>query len=102
MNISERELLYKKKIGDSDSGPVVEFATKGGWHYVAVGNGNKLEQVAVGPHRGVARFIAKKKDPSIVWSVLEKSEELLIPPVLIEKYERVSDLVCACFERISR
>ena len=102
MNISERELLYKKKIGDASTGPVVEFATKGGWHYVAVGNGSKLEQVAVGPHRGVARFIARKKDPTIVWNILEKTEELLIHPMLIEKYERVSDLICASFERALR
>lgn len=94
MDVTASEIVYKKKIGDSNSGPVLEVATKGGWHMVVVGKGKTFETIGVGPHRGVARFIAQKKEPSMVLDALEKSDiSLEIPPMMLEKYELVTEKI---------
>lgn len=103
MDVTPNEIVYKKKIGNSNAGPVLEVATKGGWHMVVVGKGKTFETIGVGPHRGVARFIAQKKEPSMVLDALEKSDVALnIPPIMVERYELITDKVNNYFRDFSK
>lgn len=90
MNVTSNDIAYKKQIGDSKSGPVLEVALKGGWHMVVVGKNKTFQVVGMGPHRGVARYTAQKKEPSIVLHALEKSEPFFVAPILVEKYENMA------------
>jgi hypothetical protein len=99
MEITPQEILYKKRIGDSSEGPVVEVATKGGYYLVVATNGKGIEMLGVGPHRGVARFIAKKKSPSLVLHALEKSEDIHCPISLCDKYMKITNRINDYFSK---
>jgi len=90
MQIEKKHLAGKpKKIGTLDGDSVVELATTGGLHLVAIARGGKTEILGAGPHRAIARHIAQKKEPSMVLSELSKADhvpyEVMEP--LLEKYE---------------
>jgi 5-formaminoimidazole-4-carboxamide-1-beta-D-ribofuranosyl 5'-monophosphate synthetase len=91
MEVTPNEITYKKKIGSANGGDVLEVATKGGWHMVVVNKGKSFETLGVGPHRGVARFIAQKKDPTMIIHELEKSEPLFIPTNMVQKYTAITN-----------
>lgn len=97
MDIAPAEIAHKQKIGVSKDGPVLEIATKGGYHMVVVKRGNTFETLGVGPHRGVARYIAQKKEPSMVLHEFEKSESLFIPELLVQKYSMITEQINSYF-----
>jgi hypothetical protein len=92
-SITPDQIQYKKRVGKVGNLPVIELATTGGLHLIVVARGGKGEVLGTGPHRAVARFIAKKREAKIEWSDLEKSD-----PVPYEcfsdqlpKYETITD-----------
>jgi len=76
MQIRPQEIDYKKDIGTLDGNPVIELGLKGGLHIVLTTNGPRIDYLGVGPHRAVARFMAKKRRPDIQISELSKSEDV--------------------------
>jgi hypothetical protein len=74
MDITPEHIAYKKRVGRIGHSPVIELATTGGLHLIVAARGGKSEVLGAGPHRAVARFIAKKKEPDIMWTELSKSD----------------------------
>jgi len=96
MQIPAAQVKYKKKIGHIGDSPVWEVGTKGGFHLVMAQHSGKLETLGVGPHRAVARHLAKKNAPTMVITELSKSEhveeQFLVGPIM-DKYEDVTNRI---------
>ncbi len=76
MQIRPQEIDYKKKIGTLNGNNVMEIGLKGGYHIVCAVNGPKIDYLGVGPHRAVARYMAKKRKPDLQITELAKSEQV--------------------------
>jgi hypothetical protein len=76
MNIRSVEIASKKHIGSLKGRPVFEIATKGGYHLVCSPKGAGIEYLGAGPHRAVARFIAKKRERDLKISDLAKADHV--------------------------
>lgn len=74
MNIRPQEIDYKKKIGTLKGNPVIEIGLKGGYHLICSTKGNEIEYLGAGPHRAVARHIAKKRSPDLMITELSKGD----------------------------
>ncbi len=74
VNITAEHIAYKKKIGTLRGKPVIEIATTGGLHLLVISKADGVETIGAGPHKAVARHIAKKKHPEILFSELSKSD----------------------------
>ncbi len=61
MDINAGEVAYTKRVGKLDGDGVFEVGLRGGLHLICVSRGRKFEPLGAGPHRAVARHIAKKK-----------------------------------------
>lgn len=93
MEIRADEVEYKKKVGKLNGQAVIEVGLRGGLHLIFAQKGGKFETLGAGPHRAVARFIAKKKEPSVEYTDLNKAD--WIDPAhfqnLLPKYEGLTD-----------
>jgi hypothetical protein len=94
MDIRPEEIEYKKRVGVWGNSPVIEVGLKGGLHLIFASKGGKFETLGAGPHRAVARHIAKKKsDDKIQWTELSKADH--IEPEhfadVLPKYEQLTD-----------
>lgn len=77
MQIDQAQLAGKpRKVGTRAGKPVMELATKGGLHLIVSSRDGRFETLGTGPHRAVARFIAKKKAPEIQWTDLSKADHI--------------------------
>lgn len=76
MNIRASEVDYKKSIGSLNGRPVIEIGLKGGLHLVVCPKGNHVEYLGAGPHRAVARHMAKKHSPDLKITDLTKSDHI--------------------------
>ena len=100
MNIKANEIEYKKQIGTLEHDPVVEIGMKGGLHLIVAVRKSRTETLGAGPHRAVARHIARKREPKIEITELSKSDDLdlsLFAGVLA-KYEDVTDQIQQSWE----
>ena len=94
MNIEKKHLAGPpKKIGHLDGAPVFHVATLGGLHIVSVNRHGKSEVLGVGSHPGIAKHLSAKKEKSLVFTELNKSDNLAVLdfPDLLEKYEQLTD-----------
>lgn len=95
INVTPEQIAYKKRVGKIGNAPVIELATTGGLHMIVCARGGAAEVLGTGPHRAVARFIAKKREDKIEWSDLQKSD--YVDPAYFEtilpKYEALTDLL---------
>jgi hypothetical protein len=92
--ITPDQIAYRKKIGKLGNDNIMEIGLIGGLHLIAkAGSSGKAEILGAGPHRAVARHIAKKRNPEIQFTDLNKSDH--IEPQyfedLLPKYEGVTD-----------
>jgi hypothetical protein len=92
--IQPQEIDYREKIGETEDGnPIMELGLKGGLHIVCSVRGPKIDYLGVGPHRAVARYLAKKRQPSIRLTSLAKSD--WVDPAcfqdIVPKYEEITD-----------
>lgn len=91
--ITPDQIAYKKKVGHLGQTPVLEVGLIGGLHMIVKASGGKTEVLGAGPHRAVARHIAKKKNPDIEFTELAKADH--IEPEhfahVLEKYEALTD-----------
>jgi hypothetical protein len=96
MQIDQKHLAYKKQVGTLKGKPVFELATTGGLHVmVSGGAGGGFQVISSGPHPGVARYMAEKREPDIQLTELSKSEQ--IEPYLflgiLPEYEKLTDML---------
>ena len=93
MDIRPQEIETKKTIGTLDGHQVIELALKGGYHIVCALRGPKVDYLGVGPHRAVARFMARKRNAGLKITELSKSED--VDPStfmdILPKYEKIRD-----------
>lgn len=76
MQIPGDEIAYKNKVGTCNKAEIWAVGTVGGLHLVEMRSPDgKKEVIGAGSHRAVARHLAKRKCPDLVWSILEKSSE---------------------------
>jgi hypothetical protein len=94
MQIQPQEIEYKERIGHTEDGnPIMELGLKGGLHIVCSVRGPKIDYLGVGPHRAVARYLAKKRMPSITLTQLAKSDWVdpaSFSATMLEKYESIT------------
>jgi len=95
VQISPNEIDYKERIGElADGSPIMELGLKGGLHIVCSVRGSKIDYLGVGPHRAVARYLAKKRQPSIRLTALAKSD--WVDPStfahLVPQYEAITSI----------
>jgi hypothetical protein len=76
VNLTNAHIASKKQIGNLEGSPVVEIVTTGGLHLVVMKKGAGVETLGAGPHRAVARWMAKKRQPKLEISELTKSEDV--------------------------
>lgn len=90
LTIPSRQISYRKKIGMLGDKPVVALGVIGGLHVVVLSNGAKVEPIGASPHRGMAKFLASKRHPDIVFDELEKSERFdpAECPDMVAEYDR--------------
>lgn len=94
MNIDAKQIDEKpKKVGHLNGKPVFHMRTKGGLHILVMQKNGSYETLGTGPHRAVARHIAAKYEPEIVWSELSKSDH--VDPeayaMILPKYEEITE-----------
>lgn len=91
--IRPQEIETKKQIGTLKGRPVFEVALKGGLHIVCAALQAGVKYLGAGPHRAVARWLAKKKEPELKVTELAKSDH--IEPQffahLVPQYEQLVD-----------
>lgn len=96
MDITSDQIASKKRVGRIGDMPVIELATTGGLHLIVVARGGKGEVLGTGPHRAVARFIAKKRESKIEWTELEKSDYVPVECFsadILPRYEALTDSI---------
>lgn len=97
MIIPGDEVVYKEKVGTCGDAVVEACGTAGGLHLIEMRAPNgKREIIGAGSHRAVARHLAKRKCPDLVWTVLEKSAD----PQLSD-FEDVLDFWQAVVNRVN-
>jgi hypothetical protein len=74
VTITSEHVAYKKKIGYLGARPVIEVATTGGLILVVVPTADGVDTLGAGPHRAVARHIAKKRKPDLRITELTKAD----------------------------
>ena len=79
MQLDERHIAKKRRIGHVGDDDVYHVATTGGLHLMIAVNKTKkgsYKTLGAGPHEGIARFLAEKNEPQMVVDELAKSEPL--------------------------
>lgn len=92
--ITPDQIAYRKKVGKLGNASIMEIGLIGGLHLIAKATSSgRAEILGAGPHRAVARHIAKKRNPEIEFTELNKSDhiESMYFEDLLPKYEGVTD-----------
>lgn len=98
MQIDRKQIDEKpKKVGNLNGKPIFHIRTKGGLHVLVMQKNGTYETLGTGPHRAVARHIASKHEPEIVWSELSKSDHCSVDQFefVLPKYEAITDALRA-------
>lgn len=93
MNIQQKHIQSQKRIGSLGGSPVVEVVTTGGFHMVVTKKGGELLTLGTGPHRSVARHIAKKREPDLFIEEMSKSDHVDVASIesIAPRYEQYTD-----------
>jgi hypothetical protein len=94
MDLNAKQIDEKpKKVGVLKGKPVFHLRTKGGLHLLVTAAGTGYQTLGTGPHRAVARHIAQKHEPEIVWSELSKADHVDISTfaLVLPKYEELTE-----------
>jgi hypothetical protein len=95
MNIKKEHIAYKKSVGKLNGKEVIELATTGGLHMLIHNKGANPEVLAAAPHPAIARHIASKREPEVVFTELSKSDymEPYLYVAMVPEYERMTDYI---------
>jgi hypothetical protein len=90
-DVDENQLNYVKNIGHIRKTPVYEFSFVGGLFLLVEGDKKNDPIIGIGPHRAVARWMAKQKHTDFEITELSKSDDLDINIVteLSKKFEHL-------------
>jgi hypothetical protein len=76
LTIPSNEIVYKERVGTCGKATLEASYTAGGLHLIEMRSPDgRKEVIGAGSHRAVARHLAKRKHPDLVWTVLEKSAD---------------------------
>jgi hypothetical protein len=89
--VGSDQISYKKKVGKLGDTPIYEVGLIGGLHLIM--KAGSKSPLGAGPHRAVARHIAKKRNPEIDWTEISKSDyvEPQFYAAVLPKYEQLTD-----------
>lgn len=93
MQLRPEDIYSKNTVGSLNGSPVVEVITTGGFVMLFVAKGGSAtEPLGAGPHPVVARNIASRMHPDVVFSRLAKSDHIDIEffKHLLPKYEALT------------
>lgn len=96
MDLNAKQLAGKpKKIGHLNDKDVFGMTTKGGLSLVVSAKDGAFETLGAGPHPAVARHIAKKRNPDVTFTELNKADyiEERAYASMLPKYEAITDAV---------
>ena len=94
MNITANQIALKKRVGTLHGRPVMQLTTKGGLVMIVCQKNEGENFIAsAGPHPAIAKYIAEKKEPDIVFSELSKSDYVDEASILsvYDKYVALTD-----------
>jgi hypothetical protein len=75
VDLVPEEIASREMIGWLEGQPVYSVETTGGYSMVlALRSNGRLDPIGVGPHPGVAKGIAKKREPKLIFSQLAKAD----------------------------
>lgn len=103
MDLTTKQIDEKpKKVGNLHGKPVYHLRTKGGLHVLVMQKGAGYETLATGPHRAVARHIASKYEPEIIWSELSKADHVGIESfqMILPKYEEITEALRSLSDKV--
>ena len=97
MKIDSSQIAFKKKIGTDGICPVFRLVTQGGLNIIAEVRDGQARELGFGPHRGIAMFNAKQRNPGIQWSELSKADADAVDPnsPTVREYQRLFDAYLA-------
>lgn len=101
MEIQERHIKERKRIGTLKGEPVIEVLTRGGLWMVVCKKNEKPATLGTGPHRAVARYVAQKLNPDMLMTELSKSDHVDEASILsvFEQYKRKAELLTQLMNR---
>lgn len=78
IEITPEQVSSHERIGHVGDDPVYHIACRGGWHVVAAlaAGSSKPRILGAGSLMAVARHIARKQEPKLVLTQLQKSEDV--------------------------
>jgi hypothetical protein len=94
-----------RRVGRIGRSPVLAATTTGGLSLIFVSkDGKTLDGIGAGSLPEVARWVAEKRNPGLVWEELQKSEPLPYEAFghLVPKYEAYTDLLAEACRRVRR
>jgi hypothetical protein len=93
MKIESKDLALRKRVGTLRGRAIIYLMTKGGLHLIISDDEQGPEILGAGPHPAVARYIAQKREPEILFRDLEKSEEINEETLqfVLPKYEKLTE-----------
>jgi len=93
VEIKPEHIETKKVIGRLGAKKVFQLTTLGGLNIVVVAKAEGFETLGLGSHAKIAQHIAKKKEPSIEFTELSKSEDIPVEyfQFCLPKYEALTD-----------
>jgi hypothetical protein len=75
MQIDRKEVEGQpRKLGTLKGRPVMHVRLKGGLHIIAAAKGMGHETLGMAHHVAVAKHMAQRYEPDVVWTELSKSE----------------------------
>lgn len=92
MIIRPEEIANKKIIGTLKGQPVIEVRTIGGF-FILLSGDNKPKILSCGSHPKICHIIAKRQNPEIEFSDLQKSDLEFYDSItgnIVEKYEKIT------------
>jgi hypothetical protein len=93
MDLTSKQFNEKpKKIGTLKDKPVFHLKTKGGLHLLVTQGKTGYSTLGSGPHSAVAKHIALKNEPDILFTELNKADHIDIEAfeLLLPKYEAIT------------
>lgn len=96
LNILPKHLKNKpERIGTVDGEPMFFVETTGGLNIIATKKNNKFELLSCAPHPAICKHIVSKKFKDVVFTALQKSEEVDVSQFqeMIKKYEQVTERI---------
>lgn len=93
MDIRPEHVQSKKQVGTLKGKPVFQVRTTGGLVLVVASGSGGTNVLGVGPHQGVARYIAEKKEADLKWTDLSKADYVPYEAFafILPKYEALTE-----------